>query len=86
MKIRFHKNFEKKFKKLPPELKKKTVSAIEIFMKNPTDPTLRNHQLKGLMKGKRAFSVTGDVRIIFEEIDGYVLVIMLDVGTHNQVY
>lgn len=38
------------------------------------------------MKGKRAFSVTGDMRIIFEEFDDYVLVIMLDIGTHAQVY
>jgi len=86
MKIRYHKNFEKKFKKLSPDVKKNVVSAVRIFSKNPFYTALKNHPLKGSLKGKRAFSVTGDVRIIFEEYDGYVLVIMLDVGTHNQVY
>lgn len=86
MKIKFHKNFEKKFKKLSPLLKKRVISAMSVFLENPLDPSLKNHPLKGGLKGKRSFSVTGDVRVIFEEYDGYVLVIMLDVGTHNQVY
>lgn len=86
MRIKFHKNFDKRFKKLPDKLKKKTISAIRKFAKNPFDPTLRNHALTGNLIGKRAFSVTGDVRIIFEEFDNYVLVIMLDLGTHSQVY
>lgn len=38
------------------------------------------------MLGKRAISVMGDMRIIFEEFNDYTLVLMLDVGTHNQVY
>lgn len=37
-------------------------------------------------RGKRSFSVTGDMRIIFEEHENYTMVLMLDVGTHNQVY
>ncbi len=86
MQIKFHKKFAKAFKKLSPDLKKKTIEVIEVFTNNPKDKLLRNHTLKGKMKGKRAFSVTGDCRVIFEEIDGYVVVIMLDVGSHNQVY
>lgn len=86
MEIRYHKNFLKRFKKLSPNLKDKTISAIGKFTKNPRNPSLRNHALKGRLFGKRAFCVTGDIRVIFEEFDDYVLVIMLDVGTHNQVY
>lgn len=86
MKIRYHKSFEKSFKKLPKGLKAKTKEAIATFVKDPFAKKLRNHALKGNMKGRRAFSVTGDVRIIFEEYDGYTLVLMLDVGTHNQIY
>ena len=86
MKIKYHKNFENGFKKLNSPLRSKTVSAIQKFAKNPLDKTLKNHPLKGKLAGKRSFSVTGDVRIIFEEEDDYVLVIILDVGTHNQVY
>jgi len=86
MQIKFHKRFEKSLKKLSPDLKKKTIEAIEKFTKNPKDKLSRNHSLKAKMKGKRAFSVTGDCRVIFEEVDGYIIVVMLDVGSHNQVY
>jgi len=86
MQIKYHKNFEKSFKKLTPKLKQKTISAIEQFAKDPHNPLLRNHALKGGLRGLRAFSVGGDLRIIFHEKDNYVLVIMLNVGIHNQVY
>lgn len=86
MKIRYHKKFEKRFKKLSPSLKDKTVLAIKKFTKNPFDKTLDNHLLTGRLEGKRAFKVTGDLRIVFEEYDDYVLVVMIDVGTHPQVY
>lgn len=84
--LKFHKNFEKSYKKLNPKLQVRVDAAIGVFMRNPRDSVLKNHGLKGKLEGKRAFWVTGDVRVIFEEFDNYVLVAMLDVGTHNQVY
>lgn len=86
MKILFQKNFDKAYKKLPIKLKEKTDDAIEKFRLNPLDSTLKNHKLSGKLKGKKAFSITSDMRVVFEEYDDYVLVIMLDIGTHNQVY
>lgn len=86
MKIRYHKKFEKRFGKLSPSLRNKTLAAIEKFAHNPIDATLKNHKLTGKLEGKRAFSVTGDYRVVFQEHQDYVLVIMLDVGTHAQVY
>lgn len=78
MKIIYHKKFEKRFKKLSPDLREKVISAIQCFSKN--------HALTGNLSGKRAFSVTSNVRIIFEEYNNYILVMVLDVGSHNQVY
>lgn len=86
MKIQYARLFEKRFKKLSPKLKEKVVQVIEKFSQNPHDKTLNNHPLKGKLEGKRALSVTGDMRIIFCEYDRYVVVLMLDVGTHNQIY
>lgn len=86
MKIIYKKRFDKSFQKIGLRLQNKIIETIQKFQKNPLDPILKNHELKGSMTGKRAISVTGDVRIIFEEYDNYMLVIMLDVGTHNQVY
>ena len=86
MKVRYHKKFDKSIKKLSFKLQDKVIEAVELFQKSPVNPVLKNHALKGNMAGRRSISVTGDMRIIFKEYDNYVLVIMLDVGTHNQVY
>lgn len=86
MRIVRHRNFKKRYQRLDKYMREKANLAMEKFQRNPFDPILRNHALKGDMVGRRAISVTGDVRIIFEEHDDYVLVIMLDVGTHNQIY
>ena len=74
MKVIYHKIFDKHFEKLSSILQNKVIKTVEIFKKNPFDPILQNHSLKGHMNNKHAISVT------------YVLVIMIDVGTHNQVY
>lgn len=84
--IRFHGQFAKRYDKLPRKIQKKVDVVLEKFRKDPFDDTLKNHALKGPMADKRAIYVSGDLRIIFEEYDNYILVIMLDVGTHNQVY
>lgn len=84
--VEFHKRFEKDFKKLHPKLKQKTYLAIEKFKENPFDRQLHNHTLHGNLKNVRAISVTGDLRIVFKEFDNYVTVLLLRVGTHNQVY
>ena len=86
MKIKYHKNFEKKLKKLSLNSQDRVFESIRKFYKDPFDKNLRNHPLKGLMKDKRTFSVSSDMRIIFEEYDNYLLVIMLDLGSHSQVY
>lgn len=38
------------------------------------------------MKGQRSISARFDLRIIFEECDGYAVVIMIAVGNHEEVY
>lgn len=84
--IEFHKIFDKKYQRLNKKIQKKIDNALAKFIKNPLDQSLKNHALKGRLKGRRAFGVTGDIRVIFEEYNNYCLVMMLDVGTHNQVY
>ena len=38
---------------------------IKLFKKNPDDTRLANHALRKKMKGKWAFSITKDVRIVY---------------------
>lgn len=86
MNLRFHKRFDKRYEKLTSKLQAKVDVAIKHFVIDPFDYSLKNHALTGEMLGKRAFSVTGDYRVVFEEYNHYALVLLLDVGTHNQVY
>lgn len=58
--------------------------VFAIFLKNPEDPVLKNHTLRGKMSSKKAFSVDNDCRVIYkEEKDRYLF---LDIGKHDEVY
>ncbi len=81
--IRSHRKFDKQISKLSVGLRKKLKKVLAIFTINPHHPSLKNHKLTGSMQDKRAIWVNCDVRIIFEEHDGYVLVIFLEIGGHD---
>lgn len=84
--IDFHKKFDKHYDKLNAKMRKKVDETIELFKQNPFEPRLGNHALIGDMQGRRAFWVTGNYRVIFREYNDYIIVLMLDVGSHPQVY
>ena len=52
------------------------------------DPALRTHGLRGGLVGCWACSVTRDLRIVFRfEVEGGdEVIVLLDVGTHDEVY
>ena len=88
MTIERHPDFKKAYKKriaADAKLVKKTRNRIQIFMDNPSHPLLRGHALKGAKDGLCAFSVTGDIRIIYRRMNDSEAE-FLDIGTHNQVY
>lgn len=58
---------------------------IILFQKNPEDTRLNNHALTKKMEGKSAFSITDDIRIIYEWV-GPTTVRFLDIGPHTTVY
>ena len=86
MKIKYHKRFEKQFKKLLEKDKQKVIKAINKFIINYQDRSFQNHSLKGALLGKRAISAGPNLRIIFEEFNNYTLVVFFDLGKHNRVY
>jgi len=55
-----------------------------LFMTGERGRPLHDHALTGKLDGKRAFSVTGEVRVIYVELKNAI--VLLDIGTHNQVY
>jgi len=66
------------------KIKKAFHRRLELFIQDPRQSLLRDHPLAGKLQGYRAFSITGDIRVvyyIFEDTAYFV-----DIGTHNQVY
>ena len=84
--VELHRDFKKQLRKLSPKLQARVYEVLELFERNPFARELENHPLSGKMRSKRAISVTGSYRIIFIEERNYYYVLMLDVGTHPQVY
>lgn len=85
--IRFHRTFEKHFAsrvKNNTKLLAQFDDRFDLFERGERDWPLDDHALTGTMAGKRAFSITGDVRVIYLETATYIT--LIDVGTHNQVY
>lgn len=87
MKIHFTKDFKKAYQKRIESnnnLTNRFESRYDLFEDDPTNPTLKDHALSGKLQGYRAFSITGDIRVVyyfFEDTAYFV-----DIGTHNQVY
>lgn len=86
MKVKHAKKFLKHFDALPRKIQLAALVRIELFLQNRNQALLRDHALSGNLTGKRAFSVTGDYRIIYEERAGELIFLFLDIGTHAQVY
>ena len=86
MKIIFKKSFTKQYVKLNASKRLSVDETIRVFARDPKTPELKNHALKGRLAGKRAVSAGFDLRIVFKVDGDYVLVEMLAVESHNQVY
>jgi addiction module RelE/StbE family toxin len=86
MKVSSHRTFLKGYAKLSTLHKKLIDAALLLFQSNRADTSLHDHALKGKMKSLRAFSAGHDLRVIYREEGGFITVVLLNVGTHNQVY
>ena len=86
MKILFAKRMMKQYWKLRDTERRRVDDAIALFRQDPFAPSLHNHALKGRQKSRRSLSADFDLRIIFEERDHYMVIMMLAVGTHEEVY
>ena len=65
MRILYSPEFARRYKKLSPEVQKKTEGREVIFRNNPFDPRLHTHKLHGNLSDFWAFSVDQRYRIIF---------------------
>ena len=88
MNVNTHKTFLVSLRKrvLPNKaLLGKFRKRVEMFEFDRTNPTLKDHALMGKKSGYRAFSVTGDVRVVYKMMDEDTA-LLVDIESHNQVY
>ena len=80
--------FKRRYKKRVKnnsELRTKFWEAIDIFIQEPFNPRLRAHKLTGKLSGLWAFGIDYDYRVIVKFLkDNEVL--LVDIGTHDEVY
>jgi len=88
MRIEIHPHFRKSYKKRVSHNSKlinQTQQRIQLFKQDSRNPVLNDHGLTGSKRHLRAFSVTGNWRILYYPV-GDDTVVLFDIGTHNQVY
>ena len=82
--------FEKSFGKLNVKTQKLFIKKLEIFIDDEYSPSLKTHALKGKRKDEYAFSVTGDIRAIYEKAiikkEEIFVFKFVDIGGHGKVY
>jgi len=79
----FTKHFQKRIKP-EPKLVRQFDNRVQRFAQGERSKTIGDHPLTRNKSGQRAFSITGDIRVVYTETDdAYVF---QDVGSHNQVY
>lgn len=81
MKIYHSNKFAKAYKKVPLEVKLAAEKKEEIFRRNPFDPLLKTHKLKGELSGFYSFSVSYHFRIVFH-FENEETIIFDVIGTH----
>ena len=88
VKVKLSAKFDLNYKELVnsnSELELVIWDRIVIFRNKPSDTRLRNHKLKGKLNGKWAFSITDDIRIVYEWKARNVAR-FLAIGGHIKVY
>ena len=68
IKISYSAEFIRQFKKLSPEIQEGARDAIELFKNKENHTALRVHRLHGKYAGSLSFSVSYQMRIIFEYV------------------
>ena len=67
-------------------MKERFWDALELFVSDPFADGLRTHKLTGQLAGSWAFSVDVDCRVVFMFLKGKSTVLLIDIGTHEEVY
>ena len=76
----------RKFLKKHPQVIGQYEKTLQLLELNPFHPSLRLHALKGRMEGLSSVSINVSYRIILEFVIRGSDIILIDIGSHDQVY
>ena len=76
----------RKFLSRHPDLARQYQKILELLEINPFHPSLRLHPLKGRLAGLHAVSINISYRITLELFIRENEIILVNVGTHEEVY
>lgn len=74
------------FARKHPDLLKQYENILQLLESNPFHPSLRLHPLSGKLHGLHSVSITTRYRITMEMIIYEESIILVNVGTHEDVY
>ncbi|MFZ2725889.1 MAG: type II toxin-antitoxin system mRNA interferase toxin, RelE/StbE family [Methylococcaceae bacterium] len=77
---------ERKFFKKHPELLNKYNEVLNKLKSNPFDASLKAHKLKGELSEFYSCSLTYDYRIVCVFIIQNNIIVLVDIGSHDDVY
>lgn len=76
----------RRFLRRHPELRGDFATVLRRLERDQTHPSLRLHPLKGRHQGKHAVSLTYSYRVVLVLALKDAEIVLLDVGSHDDVY
>ena len=76
----------KKFFKKHPDLKEKFKDILKKLQNDPFEPSLKTHKLKGALESFYACSLTFEYRLILLLKIEENQIVLINIGTHDEVY
>ena len=76
----------RKFIKRHPDLLNQYSKTLELLEINPHHPSLRLHPLKGKLAGLHSVSINISYRITLEMVISEQEIILVNIGSHDEVY
>ena len=83
--ITYGRIFKKMFRKQTKFIQTKFEQRLLIFINQNNHPLLNIHSLDGEWSGCKSFNVTGDIRVVFEEINEDHIE-LIAIGSHSELY
>lgn len=82
--VEFSPIFTKKLEQVSPEIQVAVRETLELFLENPSHPSLRNHRLAANYTGIRSVDISNDWRALYREEPERI--IFIELGTHEELY